>query len=218
MSGLPDSAKSLEEYGYRQLRELILRGELKPGQKLVQEDLAQRLGVSRTPLRGAIANLQRDGLVALAPRGEATVLEFGPRRIADLFEIRAVLEGLTCRLVAPTIERKSTMYLRSLIMAAAPPEGSNDWSAYRDADLEFHTYLTSLLGDTFLARQLEPLQGILSLSLAQGLLRPPEETLSEHLRIIDALEAHDADAAEQAMLAHVRNTVSLIKRKADEDT
>jgi DNA-binding GntR family transcriptional regulator len=207
---------SLEEYGYRALRRMILAGDLQPGQKLVQEDLAQRLGVSRTPLRSAIAALERDGFVILSPRGEATVIEFSPRRIADLFEIRAVLEGLTCRLAAGTIQRKDTIYLRSLIVSSMPAEGSSDWSAYRQADGEFHTYLTSLVDDDFLARQLASLSGVMDLSIAQGLLRPPQETLGEHLEIITALEQRDPDAAEQAMVRHIRKTISLMRRKAAE--
>lgn len=206
--------QNLEEYGYKALRDLILDGSLLPGQKLGQEDLAQRLGVSRTPLRSAIAALERDGFVSVSPRGEAVVLEFGPRRIADLFEIRAVLEGLTCRLIARKIERKQTMYLRSLILSSVPEEGSDDWAGYRAADHEFHTFLTSLIQDTFLTRQLEALQGIMTLSFAQGLLRPPNETLGEHIEIIDALEAHDQDRAEQAMLTHIRKTIALMRQKA----
>lgn len=208
-------ANNLEEFGYRRIRELIVTGRLLPGQKLVQEDIAKQLGVSRTPLRSAIAALERDGFVALSPRGEATVLEFGPRRIADLFEIRAVLEGLTCRLVAPKIERKHTAYLRSLVQSAMPEEGSMDWTAYRDADHEFHTFLSSLIDDPFLTRQLESLQGIMTASFAQGLLRPPQETLGEHLDIIDALEARDQNRAERAMLEHIRKTIALMRSQSD---
>ncbi|MFC0010043.1 GntR family transcriptional regulator [Devosia nitrariae] len=211
-------AQSLEEFGYRSLRQMILQGELAPGQKLVQEDLAQRLGVSRTPLRSAIAALERDGFVAISPRGEATVASFGPARIADLFEVRAVLEGLTCRLVAPSFEQKHAMYLRSLISAAMPEGDSGDWSAYRSADQEFHNYLTTLLGNDFLTRQLASVRDVLSLSLAQGLLRAPSETYSEHMEIIAALEARDADAAEQAMLRHIRTTISLMRKRAAEDS
>ena len=170
--------------------------------------------MSRTPLRSAIANLGRDNFVQLTPRGEAYVLEFGPQRIADIFEIRAVLEGLTCRLVAPTIERKHIIYLRSL-MSAVPTSGdAESLAAYRAADVEFHTVLTNLLDDPFLTRMLESMQVIMKLSLAQGLLRSPAETLPEHLAIIDALEAHDADAAERAMLLHIRKTISLMKTKS----
>ncbi len=206
--------QSLEEYGYQALRAQILSGALQPGQKLVQEELAQRLGVSRTPLRSAIAALERDGFVIVSPRGEARVVKFGPDRIADLFEVRAVLEGLTCRLVATRIERRHTLYLRSLITSAMPAEGSDDWSEYRRADQEFHSYLSGLLDNGFLTRQLDAVRDVLSLSLAQGLLRAPSETLPEHLEILDALEAHDADAAEAAMLRHIRTTISLMRSRA----
>jgi DNA-binding GntR family transcriptional regulator len=205
------AATSLEEHVYRELRDMVMRGDLVSGQKLVQEELAAKLGVSRTPLRSAIANLERDNFVRLTPRGEAYVLEFGPQRIADIFEIRAVLEGLTCRLVAPTIERKHIMYLRSLMSSVQTTGDAESLAAYRAADVEFHTVLTGLLDDPFLTRMLETMQIIMTMSLAQGLLRSPAETLPEHLAIIDALEAHDPDTAERAMLLHIRKTISLMK-------
>lgn len=200
--------QSLEEYAYTELRDMITHGELKAGDQLVQEDLAAKLGVSRTPLRRALANLERDNFVRLSPRGEAFVLAFGPDEIASMFEIRAVLEGLTCRLAAPNIETKHTIYLRSLLEAAAEEaERTGDWSAYRQADIEFHTYLTELAESPMLVKLLDSFQ-IMGLSLAQGLLRPPQETLQEHLAIIDALAAHDPDRAEEAMLTHIRKTIS----------
>jgi DNA-binding GntR family transcriptional regulator len=207
--------QSLEEYGYHALRNLILGGEIAAGQKLVQEELAQRLGVSRTPLRSAIAALERDGFVVISPRGEATVVTFGPQRIADLFEVRAVLEGLTCRLVASRVERRHALYLRSLITSAMPEPDNDDWSAYREADREFHHYLTTLLDNDFLTRQLDAVRDVLRLSLAQGLLRPPAETLHDHLDIIDALEVQDPERAEQAMLTHIRKTIALMRARAD---
>ena len=206
--------QSLEEYAYTELRDMIMHGELKAGEQLVQEDLATKLGVSRTPLRRAMANLERDNFIQFTPRGEAFVLEFGPQEIASIFEVRAVLEGLTCRLLAPTIESKHTIYLRSLITSAAACTQDDDWDAYRQADIEFHTYLTKLATDNgVLVKLLDSFQ-IMSLSLAQGLLRPPYETLDEHIAVVDALEAHDAERAEQAMLYHVRKTISLMKSKS----
>ena len=205
-------AQSLEDHAYHELRNMIMRGELGAGQKLVQEDLATQLGVSRTPLRSAIARLERDNFVSVTPRGESYVREFNALRIANLFEIRAVLEGLTCRLVAPRIERKNIAYLRSLMSMSQESITKGDGlAAYRAADVEFHTYLTGLLDDAFLTRMLDSMQAILTMSLAQGLLRSPAETLPEHLAIIDALEAQDSDAAEKAMLVHIRRTIELIK-------
>jgi DNA-binding GntR family transcriptional regulator len=204
---------SLERYAYLELRDMIIHGELKPGEQLLQEELAARLGVSRTPLRHAIAALERNNFVEITPRGEAFVLAFGPEALASLFEIRAVLEGLTCRLIAPKIEPKHTAYLRSLLESAMSEITGSDWSAYREADIEFHTYLANLCDDNMLMKLLDSVQ-IMSLSLAQGLLRPPQETLPEHYRILEALERQDPDAAEREMVAHIRNSLRQIRQLA----
>lgn len=209
------STETLEDNVYREMRDMILSGRLVSGQKLVQEELAERLGVSRTPLRSAIAKLERENFVKLTGRGEAYVAEFGPRQIADVFEMRAVLEGLICRLLAPTIERKHILYLRSLMASVKPAMEGGDREAYRDADVEFHTYLTNLVNDHSLGRMLESLHLIMGMSLAQGLLREPTETFDEHLQIIDALDARDADAAERAMIDHIRRTIAILRDRQD---
>lgn len=194
---------------------MVIRGELKPGEQIVQEALANKLGISRTPLRRALAALVKENFLEMSPRGEAYVRTFGFEEINSIFEIRAVLEGLSCRLAAPMIATKHIAYLRSLITTAANDITPEDWSAYREADIEFHTYLATLADDKILLQILDSFQ-IVSLSLVQGLLRPPEETLPEHVAILDALETHDADLAEQHMVTHIRRTLGHIKQKAGE--
>ncbi|WFE89868.1 GntR family transcriptional regulator [Roseibium porphyridii] len=209
---------SLEDEVYLQLREMILAGELVSGEKLVQEDLSERLGVSRTPLRSAIAKLEGEDFVRMSSRSEAYVAEFGTRQIVDLFEVRAVLEGLICRLLAPTIEQKHILYLRSVITAAQPAVETGDTQAYRDADVEFHTYLTKLVTQGNLIKMLDSVHAIMSMSLSQGILRSPAETHPEHLAIIDALEAKNPDQAERLMIQHIRKTIELLRlRIADEE-
>ena len=206
----------LEEDVYHRLRDMILSGELVSGEKLVQEDLSARLGVSRTPLRSAIAKLDGENFIRTSSRGEATVSEFGLRQIAEIFEVRAVLEGLICRLLAPKIERKHTIYLRSLMASVADAVETGDELVYREADIEFHTYLTSLIPGGNLGRLLEPVHTIMRMSLSQGILRSPAETHSEHIAIIDALDARDADRAERAMIDHIRKTIALLQRRVEE--
>lgn len=211
------ATESLEQQVYYEIRDMILSGELVSGQKLVQEDLAVRLGVSRTPLRSAISKLSHENFVHMTSRSEAFVAEFGPDQIADLFEMRAVLEGLICRLLAPEIERKHTIYLRSLMMSVADDLESDDSVAYRDADIEFHTYLANLMSERGFAHLLESVHSIMRMSLSQGILRAPAETHSEHLAIINALEVRDSDAAEQAMIAHIRKTIVLLREKSTQN-
>ncbi|WP_179378061.1 GntR family transcriptional regulator [Jannaschia marina] len=207
--------ETLEDRVYLEIRDKILKGVYVSGQKLVQEDLAAELGVSRTPLRSAIAQLNREGLVRMSSRSEAYVAEFGPERIADLFELRAVLEGLICRLLAPVIERKQTIYLRSLMASVA--DTLDDWedTAYREADIEFHTHLTKLAEEHGFSHLLEPVHLVMRMSLSHGILRAPAETYAEHIGILDALEARDPDAAERAMVEHIRKTIVLLRQRSE---
>lgn len=209
----PTVTESLEEKVYHEIRDKILSGELVSGQKLVQEDLAAELGVSRTPLRSAIAKLNHENFVRMSTRNEAYVAEFGPAQIADLFEMRAVLEGLICRLLAPVIERKHTLYLRSLMMSVEEAALANDRENYHEADIEFHTYLTNLVSERTVSQLLDSVHSVMRMSLSQGILRDPSETHAEHLTIIDALEARDSDAAEQAMIIHIRKTIVLLREQ-----
>ena len=208
----------LEKDVYFRLRDMILSGELVCGEKLVQEDLSARLGVSRTPLRSAIAKLDGENFIRMSARGETTVSEFGPRQIAEIFEIRAVLEGLICRLLAPQIERKHTIYLRSLMASVAEAVETQDDSTYRDADIEFHTYLTGLIPEGNLGSLLEPVHTIMRRSLSQGLFRSPAETHPEHIAIVDALEARDSDLAERTMIDHIRRTIALLHERIKQDS
>lgn len=207
------TAESLEDRVYHDIRDKILSGALVSGQKLVQEDLAADLGVSRTPLRSAIAKLHHEKFVSMSTRSEAYVAEFGPKQIADLFELRAVLEGLICRLLAPQIERKHILYLRSLMSSVEEAVATNDHETYSEADVEFHTYLTQLVSEQAVSQLLESVHSVLKMSLSQGILRAPSETFVEHMEIIDALERRDSDAAEQAMIAHIRKTIVLLRER-----
>lgn len=205
---------SLEDYAYQELRKMIHQGVFKPGEQLLQVELAAQLGISRTPLRRALANLEHERLIEFSPRGEAFVTRFDTKEIADIFEVRAVLEALSCRLAVNTVERKHTAYLRSLLTAAMEEISPEDQSAYRQADIEFHTYIATLAPNPFLQQLLDSYQ-IMSLSFAQGLLRAPTETFDEHMRILDALDQGDADLAEKEMLEHIRTTITSMRHKAD---
>jgi DNA-binding GntR family transcriptional regulator len=203
----------LEEYAYRTVRDMIVRGELPPRAQIVQEDVATRLGISRTPLRRALVKLASQHFIDLAPGQGAYVKAFEPEELVSIFEIRAVLEGLVCRFAAERAEPKHLAYLRSLIVDAADRISDTDWSTYRRADIEFHTYLVDIANDPRLKPVLESVQ-VFSLSLAQGLLRPPPETLPEHLGILEALQARDSDEAERRMVRHIRRTIDDLRVRA----
>src|SRR5690606_12292208 len=95
-----DNYKPLRELVFEVLREAIITGKLRPGERLMEVQLAEELGVSRTPVREAIRKLELEGLVLMIPRRGAYVAEISMKDIADVFEIRAALEGLAAQLAA----------------------------------------------------------------------------------------------------------------------
>jgi DNA-binding GntR family transcriptional regulator len=204
---------SLDERAYLAIREMIVKGTLQPGEQLVQETLAERLGFSRTPLRKAVATLAQEGFVEMTSRGAAFVRSFTKEELTSIWEIRAVLEGLVCRTAARSAKPQHLAYLRALITSAIEKITPQDWSAYREADREFHSYIAVIAGDQLLMRILDAYQ-ILSISLAQGLLRPPNETMQEHFDILDAIEAGDSDRAEQAMVHHIRLSMQYLNLRS----
>lgn len=205
---------SLDEQVYRDVRDMIINGILKPGDQIVQEALSQRLGVSRTPLRKAIATLVQENFLEVTARG-TFVRSFKPEELISIWNIRAVLEGLVCRLVAERGRPEEIDYLRFMITSAAKRSTPDDWTSYVEADREFHSQLARYARDPLLVRILDTYH-ILSIALARA-LRPPEETLPEHLEILEALDARDADLAEKRMLEHIRSAIQqLIKRQSDQ--
>ncbi len=213
-----ETSQSLEERVYGQILEMILSGEMVTGQKLVQEDLALKLGVSRTPLRSALSKLNSDNFIQMTGRNEALVARFGDREIADLFELRAVLEGLVVRILAPVIEAKHTIYLRSLMLSVQTAADEDDYVTYREADIEFHNYLSNLMSEQRCGQLLDSIYTIMRISLSQGILRPPSETHLEHLDIVDALESRDPDRAEKTMISHIRKTIDLLRERTTTTT
>jgi DNA-binding GntR family transcriptional regulator len=198
--------KTLDTLVYEKLKEMILRGELKPGDQIIQEKIAKELGVSRTPLRKAISQLEKEYLIK-EENGKFFVRELTKDELIIIFEIRALLEGLTARIVAENPDIEWLSYIESKYKSAYE---KNDLKEYRNTDIEFHTGLAKQANNHILCKLTNNFW-LLSVSLYQGLIRDPKETLPEHLEIISALKERDKEKAEKAMRRHLRNTINKIK-------
>lgn len=185
---------------YNAVKQMILNQELEPGQKLVQEKLAAQLGVSRSPLLKALQRLESELLVERIARRGMYVRQLTPQEIREVFQCRAVIEGLSARLTAEAI---SPQMLDTLKDCFAPfADGISDDVAYAAADRRFHQLLMAYSGNAVVQR-LELLTNIHAQAFQAGLLRPPATTLPEHLAIIEAIENSDGAAAELRMRAHI---------------
>ncbi|HHW08548.1 MAG TPA: GntR family transcriptional regulator [Firmicutes bacterium] len=201
---------SLEDWAYEQIRDMIIDGRLRPGQSLTQEELATMLNISRTPLRRALAQLESHYFLEFRPHTGIHIRQYTLKDMIGIFEVRNALEGLVCRLVAPTIKASHIAYLEALITEAYKEAENGNIDAYLNADREFHGYLVDLVEYDVVKKQL-PIYQILSMSYGRGLIRPPKETYPEHLAILKALAAHDAKRAEKEAVRHTRITINHLR-------
>lgn len=198
---------------YLQVKKMIFDQELKPGQKILQEKLSAELGVSRTPLLKALQQLENEMLVESIPRRGLYVKALQPQEVVDVFQIREVIEGLSARLAAQRMTPDQAEELRRLFAPFEKQQPINR-DEYAKADRAFHDMLLKSGGNRVLPR-LEMLGNIQLLAYQVGLLRSPEETLPEHLSIIDALAAGDGEAAETLMRGHIRRSLEAMAKRSN---
>jgi DNA-binding GntR family transcriptional regulator len=203
------SPDTLDTVVYQRLKEMIISKQLKPGELLVQNQISQMLGVSRTPLRKALGELEMEGLLYSSPKGWY-VKEFTIQDMISVFQIRSLLEGLACRLAAARISSAEIAYMRTLFQEAYDGYKGGSVQAYYAADVEFHAMIVAKAGDAVLERTIKSNQ-IVTTSQLQGLYRDPHETMPEHLGILDALAAKDGEAAELLMREHIGRAVPLLQ-------
>ena len=187
------------------LEDEILAGALKPGARLDEVSLALRFGVSRTPIREALQHLAHQGLVELRPHRGAFVVEIGPRRLVEMFEVMAELEALCARLAARRHTPADLAQIRAALDRCVEALGSGDTDRYYYENEGFHTAIYAASHNTFLqdqaatlGRRLKPYRR-LQLRIADRM----HDSYDEHEDIVAAIAAGDPDRAADAMHAHI---------------
>jgi GntR family transcriptional regulator of vanillate catabolism len=201
------------------LRELLLSGEVGPGERVAEIPLAARLGVSRTPLRLALSTLAHEGLLDMLPGGGFVVRDFDPSDIADAIELRGVLEGTAARLAAERLAepaelallREAVETMEPLVRTAEP--GVADFERYVAANAIFHARLLDLAKSPMLRRAMAqavalPFASPSSFVLGQADLPESREILqlaqAQHRAILEAIEAREGTRAEALAREHAR--------------
>jgi DNA-binding GntR family transcriptional regulator len=193
-------------HAYSELRRRILYGEL-PGATLLNEvETAEALGMSRTPVREALRELLRDGLIEEGPRRQAVVTTTSPELNREVSLMRAALEGLTAREAAQSTPTEEFDQLHLITIRARRALLAEDVNAFLDTDDEFHLCIAHIARLPIVEDTIRRLRGYTRL---RGLEQPwtldqLHQAVEEHEAIIDALVKHDPDAAEEALTAHIR--------------
>lgn len=192
---------------YDHLFQAIEQGDLKPGDRLLETDLAQRFGVSRTPIREAIRKLEADGIVVHQPRVGAVVRTLGQQEIVELYEMRIVLETTAAAMAA---KHASNAEIRTLnALNADMASAHTDAIRVAQVNRKFHRCIMDAARNQFLSHSYNALSHALIL-LGKTTLETSarvETIVQQHAQIIDALNAGDQDAASSAMQQHMETSL-----------
>jgi DNA-binding GntR family transcriptional regulator len=205
---------NLDDYIYEKLKSMIVDRALLPGERIVPDQLARDMGVSRTPMLSALKRLSQEQLLEWRSRRGVFVRRRSKRELALIFELREMLEGLSARRAAALIQPHQVDFFRSLFDDIETTENPESRRAYMRQDYLFHTGLLEIAGSPPLTQTMRSVNVMVS-AFGAGLIRPMSEVMAEHEVIFDALARQDPDAAEAAMRAHIRRSAVWLHHEAD---
>lgn len=199
------NAQSLEESVFLALEEEILSGKLKKGESLAENSLSARLGVSRTPLRGAMHRLAEEGLIEIVPNRGAVVIGIGDEELVDIYKIRIRLEGLASSEAAKRISEDDLKRLRDSVELAEFYIAKQDAEHLKELDSEFHNIIYKASGNRLLCKTLTELHRNIKFyrKRSLGVANRLEKSIAEHREILSAIESGDSEAADRVTSAHI---------------
>jgi len=196
---------SLRERALEMLRKAVTSREIEPGSRLVETELSAAMGISRGTLREALRQLEYEGLIEVGDRGRLTVRTLTATELADMFAVRACLEGLAAADLSTRSDRAAMLgRLQTALDALGTVDGSIGDMV--EADLAFHRLLCELTGNATLVRAWETLTGPIRVAI---LFRGPATALANmsaarHQLLLDAIAGGDPDSARSAVDGHMR--------------
>ncbi|MDP8922926.1 MAG: GntR family transcriptional regulator [Chloroflexota bacterium] len=199
-----------------QLKRVIIAGELRPGDRVLETDLAEQLGVSRGPVREAFRQLEQEGLLVSYPHRGTFVASVPEDEIEEVYALRAQIEVYAVRRVVARQPEEAARALQDIVDGMEEAARAGDLPALADRDLQFHDTLLALSGYQGLHRIWRSMDGLVRARTyaTLGALDNPgfvAKTARVHQPIVDAIRAGDADAAEQAVAGHIKAVPSLFK-------
>jgi DNA-binding GntR family transcriptional regulator len=201
-------APSLTEQAYAAIRRQIITCAMAPGLEMSEQELAERMQMSKTPVREALARLAQEGFVESFPRRGYRVMPVTVKDINDLFTVRAALEGAAAELAAEAMAEPEIAALAALAEATYTPGETPSLDAFIDANVAFHSAIARGAGVARLANlviaHLEEATRLFYMGAHTRDVNP--ETTEDHRRIVDLLRARDAAGARAALIRHNENT------------
>lgn len=205
--------KSLRGQVFDKIRSDILNGKYKRGEELVESSIGKELGISRTPVREAIRQLELEGLVQLVPNKGAFVTGISEKDVRDIYLIRARLEGLAARMAAKNITPELLEAMEETVVLSEYHAKKEHYEQVCEMDSKFHKLLYKASGSRILEHTLtdfhQYVQRVRMASIMQK--RRMEKSNDEHGAILTAIREHDEEKAELVATRHISNTVENLK-------
>ncbi len=209
-----DAFLPLRDVVFNRIRDEILKGKLKPGERLMEVSLAEKLGVSRTPVREAIRMLEQEGLVVMLPRRGAHVSYVTEKQLADVLEARKTLETFTVNAACSRITRSQLVRLKEANEAFKEAVKTGDPVKIADADLLFHNIIVEAAGNEKIAETLYNLKEQIYRYKYEYLkdMKDFSHLIKEHEMLIETIAAAQSDRAVRIIRMHIDNQALEIYR------
>ena len=203
-----DSYQPLREVVCETLREAIRSGVLKPGERLMEIQLADELGVSRTPVREAMRKLELEGYVIMLPRRGTYVANISIRDINEVFEIRTTLDALASGLAAERITEEELEQLERLLVSIGENIETRNMKKVVEDDMEFHDILYKASRNQRLVGIISNLREQMTRFRSMSMSYPGrlKKTLEEHRRLVEAIAQRDVELAQKLAVEHMENS------------
>jgi DNA-binding GntR family transcriptional regulator len=207
----------IDNDGYEALRNAIVSGELLPSERLVEEDLARRLGLGRAAVRMALVRLEHDGLVERERNRGARVRRVSEAEAVEIVEVRAALESLAAGKAATRATPKDVRELRAIVREMRVKRERGDLIAVSDANAALHRRILEISGHETARRLSGTLISQIVRFQYRTVLLPgrAERSGREHTAIVEAIAAGDADGAERAMRRHLSHVAEALRARAE---
>ena len=194
---------SKKQMAYDRIKELILSNELKAGEPIVERTLCQNLGISRTPIRAAFAELSKEGLVDIVAGHGVFVSKIRFEDMIEVYDIREALECMSMKLLTERITEEEMAHLREIVERMKHLTGSE----FMALDMELHTTMALYSKNKRLAQNISLIYSPIRLMAATAQNDPVlcSSALHEHQEILQAIASHDVDKAVEAMRRHIHS-------------
>jgi DNA-binding GntR family transcriptional regulator len=216
--------KTMTEYAYEEMKNNILAGIYKPGEKLTETFLANELEVSRTPIRDALLRLEAEGLVSLTPHKGIMVTKLTKKDVQDYYQIRTVLEGLAAKLAAENATDSELILFKEFFDSLEEVyERERALESYKEIakkNIELHQMICRMAKNDGLTKMLENLSSPITLVRSTNwntFKDRKNQSMSEHREIAHAIFSKDGKLAQEKAEKHIDNILQMAMRVTDEE-